>query len=607
LRVNLVGAQVTGDAPELLDYDDAKLLSMVRTGDIGAFGVLRQRHGDAARRLARILVSTPAEVDDVVAEAFDRVLDALKRGGGPADGFRPYLLTATRRVCASRAEARGAPIPGERPGQAGQSESGKKSEPGRPFLDPATSVDKLLIVGVFLSLPERWSALLWHLEIEQETAEEIAPLFGLSFNGLTALERRARAAFRQTYLDTYSAQLESASCMSVVDMLGGYLRYALAEGETAYVAAHLSECAQCRAVYSELSDLGATLRSAIAPVVLGGAAAAYLPGAEIPMHTAVDVAPPVAVAPTTAVEVWGAPTSDAIVLATPVAAAEGLDALGLGGVGAGGGSSGVGGRGVRPPRGRVPAGRTRALLVVGALALAAIVGVPVGLALTGHKNASPLAPGPGVTANGPGSPSPSAATSPSAQAHKRAPAKAKAKPSLSPSAATPSQPQTTPSPSSSTTQPSPSPKPSPTHRKSPKKAAKLSATIDVYGGQFWAEAFFTVTNTGNASTGALTATITLPSGTSMASGGHGHGHDWTCQPTSSGASCTASALAAGANSHGALGIQVNGSSACGQSVQLSVSGGSASTSATSPETIQCGPGGNGNQIRKPAVVTHFLT
>jgi hypothetical protein len=105
--------------------------------------------------------------------------------------------------------------------------------------------------------------------------------------------------------------------------------------------------------------------------------------------------------------------------------------------------------------------------------------------------------------------------------------------------------------------------------------------------------FFQVTDTGSASTGTLTATITLPSGSSLANfGGGGHrGHGWTCQATSSGATCQHSGISAGAQTSGFILIQVSGSSACGQPVQVTVSSGSASASAS--QDIQCSQGQGG--------------
>ena len=72
---------------------DAELISAVRGGDVDAYGTLFERHVEAARRLARQLVP-PADADDLVSEAFVKVLGVLQRGGGPDVAFRAYLLTS---------------------------------------------------------------------------------------------------------------------------------------------------------------------------------------------------------------------------------------------------------------------------------------------------------------------------------------------------------------------------------------------------------------------------------------------------------------------------------------------------------------------------------
>src|SRR5579859_3326169 len=77
---------------------DADLIVAARAGDAAAYGLLYERHSAAAYRLARQIMKAPADVDDVVAETFARVLYAMKGGNGPAEAFRPYLLTAVRRV-----------------------------------------------------------------------------------------------------------------------------------------------------------------------------------------------------------------------------------------------------------------------------------------------------------------------------------------------------------------------------------------------------------------------------------------------------------------------------------------------------------------------------
>ena len=80
------------DAPS-----DAELISRVRGGDVAAYGELFSRHVDAARRLARQLVRGP-DADDLVSDAFAKVLGVLQGGGGPDVAFRAYLLTAVRRL-----------------------------------------------------------------------------------------------------------------------------------------------------------------------------------------------------------------------------------------------------------------------------------------------------------------------------------------------------------------------------------------------------------------------------------------------------------------------------------------------------------------------------
>ena len=86
---------------------DAELISAVRGGDVDAYGTLFERHVEAARRLARQLVPA-GDAEDLVSEAFVKVLGVLQRGGGPDVAFRAYLLTVG-------AAPPGRPLPGRGP------------------------------------------------------------------------------------------------------------------------------------------------------------------------------------------------------------------------------------------------------------------------------------------------------------------------------------------------------------------------------------------------------------------------------------------------------------------------------------------------------------
>ena len=587
------------ETPRPLDYDDAKLLNLVRAGDSAAFSVLYQRHVEAARRLARELVVSPAEIDDVVAETFAHVLEVLRQGDGPSDAFRCYVLAAVRRVGEGRyADPRGRVT----------AASGPPLDPGLPVLDPAgVGLDDALMVRAFIAQPERWSALLWHLEIEQENPDDVAPLFGLSRDGLAALERRAREGVRQACLDAYIAGLDRAECMPVAERLGAYLRYQLSEPRASEVALHLSECDACRAVYAELVDLGATLRRVVAPVILGSVAASYLSSAGYIVAPA--AIPAAAVPPVT--ELPAAAGNSAPVAA--IAAGGQSDAGGAGGPAGEGGGPGET-RGAGEPGGAGGAGgdpdgpdRPHRQGLLAGLAGAGALSV-LGASLRRHPRRSVAVAAAllcilggvlAVTVSGPSSalpshdPTPQAGTGGSASAVSsghQSPVASKTTPSPSATAKKPPSPATPSSSNSSLPSSSTTPPPSPTTA-APDVTLSVSANVYGPGRGNIAQGFFQVTDTGSASTGELTATIALPSGSSLANFGGGHrGNGWTCQATSSGATCQHAAISPNNQAPGYILIQVSNSSACGQPIDVTVTSGSASASAQSSQGIQCSQG-----------------
>lgn len=250
------------------DDSDAGLISRVRAGDTVAYGVLYERHAGAARGLARILVSGDAQVEDAVAETFTKVLDLLRRGGGPQSAFRPYLLTAVRRTVydSYRAERR-----------LTSTDESEWYDPGVPFVDPALSgLETNMIARAFRSLPERWQAVLWHTEIEGHRPAEVAPLLGLTANGTATLSYRAREGLRQAYLQMHLAETGHKDCRPALDKLGSYVLGGLARRDAAGVERHLDGCARCKGIYAELVDVNGALRTIIGPLILGTSAAAYL-------------------------------------------------------------------------------------------------------------------------------------------------------------------------------------------------------------------------------------------------------------------------------------------------------------------------------------------
>jgi RNA polymerase sigma factor (sigma-70 family) len=273
--IHHIGGSVAGadeEAPS--EPSDHDLIETVRAGEQGAaeaYGLLYQRHAAAANNLARQVSKSAAEADDLVAEAFERVLALLRQGRGPTEAFRAYLLTAIRHSAADRTDQQ------RRVQPVADVESVPTIEI-QPFLDPAVAAeDQKLITKAFSRLSERHQTVLWHLEIEREAPATVAPLLGLTPNALSALAYRARERLKQEYLQAHLNSLgQHEACRWVVENLGAWTRNTLTNNTKQRVDTHLEDCERCRGLAAELSAINDTLRTGVAPTVLGIAVTGYL-------------------------------------------------------------------------------------------------------------------------------------------------------------------------------------------------------------------------------------------------------------------------------------------------------------------------------------------
>jgi RNA polymerase sigma factor (sigma-70 family) len=248
---------------------DAELIAMVRAGDRRAYGPLYERH----RRVARHLARDEAAADDLAAEAFTRVLAAIDRGNGPEEAFRAYLYTTLRRTAFDWAESdkrvrlveniaelevTAAPVTGA----------------DRDPLDEA--FDRQVTSRAFHSLPERWQIVLWHLEVEDETPAQVAPLLHLSPSAVSALAYRAREGLRQAFLQEHLAETVNEACRPFAQRLAAFVRGKLGTRDHAKVERHLDTCADCTGLYLELLKFNEALPEVLSPLVFGSAAAAKI-------------------------------------------------------------------------------------------------------------------------------------------------------------------------------------------------------------------------------------------------------------------------------------------------------------------------------------------
>lgn len=254
---------------QLIDErDDATLIEAVRAGDQDAFGPLYQRHSPAALRLAHQLNRNGA--DDLVAEAFARVLAQLRAGKGPDLAFRTYLLTTLRRHHYDLH-------------QRGRREFATEEESvldqSVPFEDAAElGFERSATARAFSGLSERWQTVLWHVEVEGETPASVAPLLGLTPNAVSALLVRARDALREAYLQEHVSPTTDESCRAAIGVMASYVRGRAPARARATLEHHVDHCRSCFGLVIELREMNAGLAAFIAPAVLGSAAVPFCGG-----------------------------------------------------------------------------------------------------------------------------------------------------------------------------------------------------------------------------------------------------------------------------------------------------------------------------------------
>lgn len=188
--------------------NETMLLRRLRAGEESACAELYRRHAAAVRGYAVSLRRSPIEVDDVVAEVFLRVLQAVRSGHGPRDHPRTYLFTAVRRIVAEWiAASREEPVSDE-----WLVEPGDRGPLGATQPDPqAEHAERELLAMAFDRLPDRWRTVLWKLEVEGHRPHNIAAEFGLTPNATAVLAHRARHGLRLAYTAALTQDLRPAA------------------------------------------------------------------------------------------------------------------------------------------------------------------------------------------------------------------------------------------------------------------------------------------------------------------------------------------------------------------------------------------------------------
>ncbi|WP_395638425.1 sigma-70 family RNA polymerase sigma factor [Pseudolysinimonas sp.] len=246
---------------------DAELIERARSGDPRAFGELWRRHYRSAARVARQFTSS-IDADDLVSEAYARIYQRVLAGGGPTGAFRPYLYTTIRNLASSWGAA----------SRDIQVDIIEDFEDDRIPDDPAAwALDRTLTARAFRALPERWQTVLWYTEVEGMDPHEVAPLMGMTANGVAALSYRAREGLRKAWLQAHvSDATASGECQWAMSRLGEHARDGLSNRDRERLTVHLADCAKCTIVSDEVDEVGSHLAMVMLPLVLGGVAGGSL-------------------------------------------------------------------------------------------------------------------------------------------------------------------------------------------------------------------------------------------------------------------------------------------------------------------------------------------
>jgi RNA polymerase sigma factor (sigma-70 family) len=275
-------------ATDLAEMSDSDLVLRSRSGDTSAFGELWRRHYRSGIVAARAM-SSSIDADDLVQEAYARIFQAIKRGGGPTGAFRAYLFTSIRNTAAAW---------GRMGKETAIDELDAVEDPAASAHASDEALDRGLTNQAFRSLPTRWQEVLWYTEIEQLKPAEAAPLLGMSANAVAQLAVRAREGLREAWVQAHlqsvvptptpdsAGALPGASgrvgpdrseCQYTIEKLGAYARGNLGVRAKARVERHLADCARCAIVASEAHEVSRRLTLVLLPLVIGaGGAAAYL-------------------------------------------------------------------------------------------------------------------------------------------------------------------------------------------------------------------------------------------------------------------------------------------------------------------------------------------
>lgn len=228
---------------------DSLLLSRARRGDQDAVAELYRDHVGAALKYARAIAPSVVDAEDLVAEAFTRVIAQLALDRGPDSSFRAYLFTTMRHRLYSTNRREYAVA--------------DDSVLDRPTEDRADEdrADHAPLKQAFDSLAKQEQEVLLLLDVQELRPAEVCDRLGLRASALSMRVARARSALAEAYLVAHVRPAEPEECQATRQQLGRHVRGRLSALRSRRVSAHLSQCAPCGEALAEVTKVNRSLRA----------------------------------------------------------------------------------------------------------------------------------------------------------------------------------------------------------------------------------------------------------------------------------------------------------------------------------------------------------
>jgi predicted phage tail protein len=100
---------------------------------------------------------------------------------------------------------------------------------------------------------------------------EVAPILGMTANGVAALSYRAREGLRKAWLQAHiNDDSASGECRWTISRIGEHARRSLGSRDSERIATHLATCAKCSIISEEVDEVGSRLAMVMIPLILGG-------------------------------------------------------------------------------------------------------------------------------------------------------------------------------------------------------------------------------------------------------------------------------------------------------------------------------------------------